>query len=86
MATNTIIEQLKDESTESKMVELMKELLAANTNESRQALLTKLDGIGKEPTASCKIHREIENFAFVEPRMSLDEWLAKVRIKEDCPV
>jgi hypothetical protein len=34
MATNTIIEQLKDESTESKMVELMKELLAANTNES----------------------------------------------------
>ena len=43
MATNTIIEQLKDESTESKIVDLMKEILAANTNEAKQALLTKLD-------------------------------------------
>ena len=86
MATNSIIEQLKDESTEFKMVELMKEILAANNQEAKQALLTKLEGIGKEPTASCKIHREIEKFEFKEPTRTLDEWLAKVRKIEDYPV
>ena len=52
MATNSIIEQLKDESSESKMVGLMKELLAATTEEQKNALKTKLDTLGKDPTAS----------------------------------
>ena len=82
MATNPIIEQLKDESTETKMVDLMKALLAANTEEAKTALLARLNAIGKEPTASCKINREKEEFAFVQPNTTLDDWLAKVRTKE----
>jgi hypothetical protein len=86
MATNSIIEQLKDESSESKMVGLMKELLAATTEEQKNALKTKLDTLGKDPTASCKINRDIEKFTFRQPNTSLDTWLAKVRQKEMYPV
>jgi len=83
MASNTILEQLKEEANESKMVGLMKEMLNANTQAAKQALLEKLEKIGKEPTASCKINREIDNFKFGEPELSLDDWLNKVRRQSD---
>ena len=76
MASNTILEQLREEANESKMVGLIKELLAATTQAAKTALAEKL---GTEPTASCKINREIDAFAFKEPRRSLDEWLTQLR-------
>jgi len=79
MASNTILEQLKEEANESKLVGLMKELVNATTPQTRQALFQKLDNLGKEPTASCKINRDIENFEFTEPKMGLDQWLCQLR-------
>ena len=60
MASNTILEQLKEEASESKMVGLMREILAATTAQAKTALRDKLIKLGQEPSTSCKINREIE--------------------------
>ena len=85
MASNSILEQLKEETSESKLVGLLREVLQANTNEAKTALLARLNTIGKEPSASCKVNREIENFTFTEPELTLDEWISKIRRREPYP-
>ncbi len=56
MASNTILEQLKEEASESKMVGLMREILAATSAAAKTALKEKLVRLGQEPSASCKIN------------------------------
>jgi len=79
MASNTILEQLKEEASESKMVGLMREILAATSVAAKTALTEKLAKLGEEPSASCKIKREIDAFKFEEPRLTLEECLNAYR-------
>ena len=72
MASNTILEQLKEEASESKMVGLMREILAATSDRAKEALKERLVKLGAEPSASCKINREIEKFKFQEPEYTLE--------------
>jgi len=79
MASNTILEQLKEEASESKMVGLMREMLAATTAAAKTALGNKLAKLGEEPSASCKINREIDTFEFKEPELTLEQCLNTFR-------
>ena len=79
MASNTILEQIKEEQNESKIVGLMKELLAARTPNARDELLGKLDRIGQEAPTACKVYREIDEFRFPPAPMTLDDFICKVR-------
>ena len=79
MASNTILEQLKEEASESKMVGLMREMLAATTAAAKTALRDKLVKLGEEPSASCKINREIDTFEFKEPEATLEQCLNTFR-------
>ena len=79
MASNTILEQLKEEASESKMVRLMREILAATSAAAKTALKEKLVKLGQEPSASCKINREIEAFEFKEPGFTLEHYLNTFR-------
>ena len=65
MASNSVLEQLKEETSESKLVGLLREVLQANTNDAKTALLARLNTIGKEPSASCKVNREIRYIAIL---------------------
>jgi hypothetical protein len=79
MASNTILEQLKEGASESKMVGLMREILAATSAAAKTALRDKLIKLGQEPSASCKINREIEAFEFKEPEVTLEQCLNAFR-------
>ncbi len=79
MASNTILEQLKEEASESKMVGLMREILAATSERAKAALQEKLVKLGTEPSASCKINREIEKFKFKEPEYTLEMYINELR-------
>jgi len=73
------VKGLKEEANKFKIVSLMKELLLANTQAAKTALLDKLEKLGQEPKACCKINREIDSLKFAEPDMTLDEWLNRIR-------
>jgi hypothetical protein len=60
----------------------MKEMVRLTTAAEKLRFIEELDKIGKEPTASCKIIRKIEDFTFTVPNQTLDDWLKEVR-KED---